>query len=117
MYEQPISEFLKKNGISEIDKESLEYRKLCAEIYKAESQLMPMHKQHMLCDFSYKMELHNVFPDLFKKPTEKHTADEDSALLSNVIQNYVAENAKSNWSDKTKQENEYSLSLFLEVLG
>lgn len=117
MFEQPIAEFLMENGVDEIDKESVEYRKLCAEIYKAESQLMPMHKKHMLCDFSYKKQLSDVFPDLFKKPTEKHKVDEEGALLSEVIQNYVAENEKSNWTKKTKQENEFSLNLFLEVLG
>ncbi len=59
MLEKPIAKLLEKNGISDIDKRSLEYRKICAEIHKAEIQLMPMEKRHMLCDFSYKGELPN----------------------------------------------------------
>jgi integrase len=78
-------------------------------------------------DFSYKQQLPAIFPDVFKKPSEQieqtihsgphNNVEEDASLLSEVIKNYVAENEKANWSEKTKQENESSLKLFLEVMG
>jgi len=127
MLEKPTAELLKKNGISDINKDSTEYRKLCAEVYKAEIQLMPMHKKHMLCDFSYKKDLPETFPDLFEKPPEPkgesnrlegpNSVEKEGPLLSEVIRHYVAENEKSKWTEKTKQENETSLNLFLEVMG
>ena len=77
-------------------------------------------------DFSYKEELPAIFPDVFKKPPEqiiqtiqsgaRNVVEEDASLLSEVIQNYVAENEKANWTEKTKQENESSLRLFLKRL-
>jgi len=125
--EQITDNLLEKNGIDEIDKSCSQYRKLCAEIHKAEIQQMPMHKQHMLCDFSYKNELPAVFPDLFEKPqdhinqimpsTGQNTVEKDGYLLSEVIQHYVAEKEKNSWTEKSKQENESSLNLFLEAMG
>jgi hypothetical protein len=127
MLEKPIIELLNKNAINHIDKSSLEYRKLCAEIHKAEIQLLPLEKRHMLCDFSYKKELPDIFPDLFVKPQQQvgqttssisqNPAEEDGYLLSGVIKKYVAQNEKGNWSEKSKQGNESSLNLFLEVIG
>ncbi len=127
MLEKSTNELLKKNGINHITKSSIEYRKLCAEIHKAAIQLLPMEKRHMHCDFSYKEELPTIFPDVFKKPPEQtsqttqsggqNTVEKDAYLLSTVIKNYVAENEKGNWTEKTKQETESSLNLFLEVMG
>jgi integrase len=127
MLEKSINKLLKKNGINHNAKGSVEYRKLCAEIHKVAIQLLPMQKKHMLCDFSYQKELPVTFPDLFENPPEQisqtnqsiaqNTAAEDNYLLSVVIQNYVTENEKDNWTEKTKQENESSLNLFLEVMG
>ena len=71
MLEKSINELLKKNGINHNAKGSVEYRKLCAEIHKAEIQLLPMQKRHMLCDFSYKRQLPDTFPDLFENPPDK----------------------------------------------
>jgi integrase len=81
----------------------------------------------MQCDFSYKKELPDIFPDLFKKLPQQisqnaravaqNPAEEGGYLLSEVIQRYVAENAKRKWTEKSKQENESSLYLFLEVMG
>ena len=127
MLEKSINKLLKKNGINHTAKGSIEYRKLCAEVHKVEIQLLPLEKRHMQGDFSYKQELPAIFPDVFKKPAEQisqtsqsgaHNAvEKDTSLLSEVIQNYVAENEKGNWTEKTKQENESSLNLFLEVMG
>jgi hypothetical protein len=53
MLEGSIDTFLKENGIDEVDKESPEYRKMSAEIHKAEMKLLPIQQQHIQCDFSY----------------------------------------------------------------
>ena len=42
MLEKPINGLLNEDGINPIDKSSLEYRKLCAEIHKAEIALIPL---------------------------------------------------------------------------
>jgi integrase len=127
MLEETINGLLTNNGINPFDKSSLEYRKLCAEIHKAEIQLIPLEIRHMQCDFSYKKQLPDIFPDLFKKTPGKigqttasiaqNPAEEAGHLLSEVINKYVAENEKANWTEKSKQENESSLNLFLEVMG
>ena len=127
MLEESTDELLEKNGINHTSKSSIEYRKLCVEIHKAEIKLLPLEKRHMQGDFSYKQQLPAIFPEVFEKPPEQinHTiqsgahnvVEEDVSLLSTVIQNYVAENEKANWTEKSKQENEASLNLFMEVMG
>ncbi|MGD2098327.1 MAG: hypothetical protein PVG35_12140, partial [Desulfobacterales bacterium] len=127
MLKNPINELLKKNGIKQTNSNSIQYRKLCVEIHKAEIQLLPMEKRHMQGDFSYRQELPAIFPEVFKKSPEQinqtiqsgayNVVEEDASLLSEVIKIYVAENEKSNWTEKTKQENESSLRLFMEVMG
>jgi hypothetical protein len=88
MLEESINELLNKSGISPIAKSSLEYRKLCAEIHKAEIQLLPMEKRHMQGDFSYKKELPDVFPEVFIKRKESSTeiAEQNSAKLQKVLE-------------------------------
>jgi integrase len=127
MLEKSINSLLKKNGINHASSSSLEYRKLCVEIHKAEIQLLSMEKRHMQGDFSYKQELPAIFPEIFKSPPEQisqattsgaqNTDEKDAYLLSEVIKNYVVENEKANWTEKSKQENESSLNLFMEVMG
>ena len=111
MLEKPINGLLNEDGINPIDKSSLEYRKLCAEIHKAEIALIPLEIRHMQCDFPYKKELPEIFPDLFKGQPEQisqtaraikqNLAGEGDYLLSEVIQRFVAENEKDNWSKKS----------------
>jgi integrase len=127
MLEGSINKLLKKNGINHTSSSSIEYRKLCVEIHKAAIQLLPMEKRHMQGDFSYRQELPAIFPEIFKSPPmqisqtttsgAQNTDEKDAYLLSEVIKNYVTENEKANWTEKTKQENESSLNLFLEVMG
>ena len=66
MLESSIETFLKENGITEVDKTSPEYRKLCIEIHKAEHKLIPIQQQHRQLDFSYKDQLPKLFPEVFK---------------------------------------------------
>ncbi len=66
MLRESIHALLKRNGIDDPDASTLEYRRLCAEIHKAEIQLLPFQKRHMLCDYSYKKELTEVFPNTFQ---------------------------------------------------
>ena len=65
MLEGSIDTLLNENGIEVSDKASPEYRKLCVEVHKAETQLLPLQQQHMQCDFSYKDQLPKIFPDVF----------------------------------------------------
>jgi hypothetical protein len=53
MLRNSIHDLLKRNGITDPDTNSPEYRRFSAEIHKAEIQLIPFQKRHMLCDFSY----------------------------------------------------------------
>jgi integrase len=127
MLEKSTDELLEKNGISHTSKSTTEYRKLCVEIHKAEIKLLPLEKRHMQGDFSYKQQLPAIFPGVFKSPPEKitqttisgaqNTDEKEAYLLSEVTKNYVAENEKANWTEKSKQENEASLNLFMEVMG
>jgi hypothetical protein len=125
--ERSIKRLLKQSGINKIDKNSLEYRKLCAKVLQAQIQLIPMEKKHMLSDFSYKQELSTIFPEVFgpsqnqienkSDPSLQNEIEKDSDLLSDVIRHYVAENEVGNWSGKTKNEIESSLDLFIKVMG
>jgi integrase len=65
MLEKSIDTFLKENGITEVDKSSPEYRKLCIEIHKAEYKLIPIQQKHRELDFSYKDQLSKIFPEVF----------------------------------------------------
>jgi integrase len=70
MLENAIETFLKENGVDEVDKQSPAYRRLCIEVHKAETQLIPIQQQHMRCDFSYKDQLPKIFPDVFGRREE-----------------------------------------------
>ena len=65
MLEGSIDTLLNENGFEVSDKASPLYRKLCVEVHKAETQLLPLQRQHMQCDFSYKDQLPKLFPDVF----------------------------------------------------
>jgi len=105
MLEKSINELLKKNGINHGAKSTLEYRKLCAEIHKAEIQLLPLQKRHMQCDFSYKKELPDVFPELFPKQPESlpEIAEQSSETLEKVLDAFWKENS-TNWKPRTVTE-------------
>ena len=71
MLEKAIDIFLKENGIDEVDKGSPEYRKLSAEIHKAETKLIPLQQRHMKGDFTYGDQLPKLFPDVFAAKEER----------------------------------------------
>ena len=112
--EGKVAEMLEKNGIDPIDKETMPYIKLCREMYRADIGLLEVEKRHLKGDFSYHKELPDIFPDFLEKPAERGN---QTTRLSEVIRHYVAENEKNNWTEKSKQEIESSLNLFLEVMG
>ena len=78
MLENKIKVILEDAGIEAIDKESIEYRKLCAEVHMAAIKLIPIEKQHLLCDFSYKENLHEIFPEIYTQPLEQSTTTVES---------------------------------------
>jgi integrase len=118
MLESPICELLKKNGINNVTKGSLEYRKLCAEICKAEIQLMPMEKQHMLGDFSYKKELSDIFPEVFPKAAERlpQIAEQNSEILEKVLDTFWKESSP-HWKPRTKTQFKTCHNHLLKFLG
>ena len=116
--EETVKELLTKNGINHGAKSSLEYRKLCAEILKAEIQLMPIQKKHMQCDFSYKNELPEIFPEVFTKPTQhlSDTAEKSSETLKKVLAAFWKENSP-NWKPRTVTQFKTCHNRLLEFLG
>jgi len=118
MIEDTIEDLLKDNGIGATDKGSLEYRKLCAEILKAEIQLMPMHDKHVQCDFSYKHDLPKIFPDTFPHIRESlpTTDEQTSEVLQEVVDAFWKENSP-NWKPRTVTEFRTFHNHLLEFLG
>ena len=67
MLEKEIVRFLKNQGITDIGKNSVGYRRLCVGIHQAQIKLLPIEIKHRLNDFSYKEELPEIFPEVFDK--------------------------------------------------
>jgi hypothetical protein len=118
MLEESIGVLLKKNGINHIDKNSLEYRKLCVNIHNAEIQLLPMQQKHMLGDFSYKKELPDVFPEVFSKRKESPSeiAEQNSEKLQKVLDAFWKENSPD-WKPRTVTQFKTCHNHLLEFLG
>jgi len=118
MLEKSINELLKKNGINHGANSSLEYRKLCAEIHKAEIQLMPIEKRHMMGDFSYKKELPDIFPEVFPKETESlpQIAEQDSETLEKVLDAFWKESSP-HWKPRTVTQFKTCHNHLIEFLG
>ena len=118
MLKLSIHDLLKKNGITDPDTNAPEYRKLSAEIHKAEIQLIPFQKRHMLCDFSYKKELPEVFPEVFAKehrPVDQPDAKK-SEPLSKVIRDYWKEKERT-WKPRSKTEIKRALDHLEDRIG
>jgi hypothetical protein len=106
MLKASIDDLLKKNGIADPDTSLPKYRKLCAEVHKAEIQLIPLQKRHRLCDFSYKKELPDVFPESFIQAKEHPnvqtpaTDEKTSDSLKDVVDALWKER-ESGWKKRT----------------
>ena len=118
MLKASIHALLKTNGITDPDTNSPEYRKLSAEIHKAEIQLLPFQKRHMLCDFSYKKELPEVFPGVFTTPSQSipERSAQSSETLQKVFKEYWEENLSS-WKPRSVTEYSTCHKRLLEFLG
>ena len=124
MLENEILSFLKSQGIDDVDKNSVEYRKLCAGICQAEIKLLPIEKRHRLNDFSYEKELPDIFPEVFefKKaepvPAPDPPKEEPSKPLEVVIEEYSKENELAgNWSKRTMIEYRSIFNNILKLIG
>jgi len=115
---ETVNELLTKNGINHGAKSSLEYRKLCAEILKAEIQLIPIQKKHMLCDVSYRKELPEIFPEVFPKPTESlpQIAEQSSQPLKKVLAAFWKESSP-HWKPRTVTQFKTCHNRLLEFVG
>jgi hypothetical protein len=127
MLEKSIDAFLKANGIDEVNKASPEYRRLCIEIHKAETKLIPIQQKHMQCDFSYKDDLPKLFPEVYPakenpppppppgdRPPKK--GKENSADLEKVFREYWDEN-EPRLKLRSKPEYQRALDHFISFAG
>jgi integrase len=122
MLRNSIHDLLKKNGIADPDTSSPEYRRLSAEIHKAEIQLIAFQKRHMLCDFSYKKELPEVFPESFDQAVEPPSVigslvtEKSSESLKTVVGAFWKERGP-NWKKRTAVEYSTCRKYLLDFLG
>jgi integrase len=127
MLEKAIDAFLKASGIDQVDKTSPEYRKLCVEIHKAETKLLPIQQKHMRCDFSYKDQLPKLFPGVFatakdERAPERREEEEPRkdkrkpVALSHVFQEYW-EYKESELKQGTRTEYKRAFDHFFKFVG
>jgi integrase len=118
MLEESIENMLQDNSLLDIEKDSQEYRKLCAEIHKAQIQLMPMQQKHLMCDFSYKEDLPKQFPDVFPKPVDDAPGvkEQTSEKLAAVVDAYWKEKS-DDWRPRSKVQYKGIEGWLLETLG
>ena len=126
MLEGEIKEFLKKQGIKDIDKNSLAYKKLCVGIHQAEIDLIPIQKRHRKNNLSYKDELPNIFPGVFDDlPREEREPEPlpipketPSPTLKQVIDEYTKRKIELNqWRPNTVRNHQPKINSMLQVLG
>ncbi|MGD8269281.1 MAG: hypothetical protein PVH69_03840, partial [Desulfobacterales bacterium] len=122
MLKDSIHGLLKQNGIDDPDTGSPEYRKLCAEIHKAEIQLMPLQKRHRLCDFSYKKDLPDVFPESFVQakehsPVQTPATDEKASESLKYVVDAFWKEREPNWKKRTAVEYRTCKDHLLDFLG
>ncbi|MBW2635100.1 MAG: hypothetical protein JRE14_13440 [Deltaproteobacteria bacterium] len=79
MLADTIETFLKDIGIGEINKESKGYRKLSAEIHKAEINLVQLQQQHMNGEFVNKNDLPALFPDIYSQANHQQEISEQTS--------------------------------------
>ena len=56
-----VAAMLEKNGVNQIEKDSVSYIKLCREVLKADLKLLDIEKRHLEGEYSYKNELSDFF--------------------------------------------------------
>ena len=87
---------------------------------KAEIQLLPLQKRHILGDFSYMQELSSVFPDTFPQVTQSPATapekEEPYETLQNVVDAFWNEN-KSNWKKRSIVEYRTCRNHLVEFMG
>jgi hypothetical protein len=110
MLEKSISNLLKNQGIKDVDKSSMEYRRLCVDIFQAEIKLLPIEIRHRKNDFSYRDELPEIFPEVVPKlpkesepiPTPDPPKEKPSPTLREVIDEYTKRKIELNqWRPNT----------------
>ncbi|MFO7553577.1 MAG: DUF6538 domain-containing protein [Desulfobacterales bacterium] len=127
MLEAAIIDFLKEQGIKDIDKNSMEYRRLCVAIHQAEIKLLPIEIRHRKNDFSYKHELPKIFPETFddlpkneKEPESSQTPKEkpSAPTLGKVIEELIATKVRhKQWIPNTIRNHQPKINTMLQFLG
>ena len=113
--EETADRIIKEGGISDLDKNSVHYERLCRELLKADIKLIKVEKKQLSGD--YTDDINSLVAKKMYETAQPIDSDYDGELLSSVIKHYVTENENDNWTEKSKQEIESSLNLFLDVIG
>jgi hypothetical protein len=112
--EKNVTLLLEENVIEGINKDSAAYVKLCRGVLRAQLQGIEIEKKQMSSGLIETLE------DRFRgEPvTSIRTSNgrEKGLLISEVIERF-ADEAKTNWRDKTKEENLAILNFFVRVVG
>jgi site-specific recombinase XerD len=81
---------------------------------------MPMHKQHMQCDFSYKDKLPGIFPEVFPQANKAIAEIETSPSepIAKVIEEFRKEKIQTrSWKPRTVPEADRALNHFKDNIG
>ncbi len=112
--EEIVADLLRKDGTEGVEKGSTAYIKLCRGVLRAQLKGIEIEKKHMSGDFSETLEA--SFQAQLPPGIPIGNGGEKAQLISEVIGQY-ADEAKTNWQPKTKDENLSILNLFMEVVG
>ena len=113
--EKNVALLLEENAIEGINKDSAAYVKLCRGVLRAQLHGIEIEKKQMSSGLIETLE------DRFREEPvvssiRTSNGREKGLLISEVIERF-ADEAKTNWRDKTKDENLAILRLFKEVVG
>ena len=117
--EKDADQLLMENGVTEIDKESSSYRKLCAGLIRSEIKGCEYQKKQLMGEFSDDLE-RDIFGLPDEKPATQSTVQNTvpSITLSELVKKYIKENLKAeNWKPTTVKEYVSSAKMIEFIFG
>ena len=118
--EQPILDLLKDNGITDIDKDSFEYKSLCHDVYKAAISIAPLELKAFNGDVVWNDDLPALFPTVysgFEQVAPMRVGDvKESEPLRNVVAEYLKEKGAAS-KVRTNPERERAVKHFIQYLN
>ena len=112
--ERSVAMLLEENGIEGVEKDSGAYVKICRGLLRAQLQGIEIEKKQLSSGYVEGQE-----SSLTERPPsgiQPLHGGEKGLLISEVVDRF-ADEAKTNWRDKTKDENLAILNFFLRVVG